>query len=341
MQSDAPRPALSRLLDGRPLGRGARGCERRRLGARRPARVASSSHAALARRAQIEMLKNRHEAVEHRARRSSSAERVGDASRRSNSRINSFTAGRDARRPTRRRRGACHRRRLAGGRGAEETVSCDRQLHVVGERILACLGDRATVAQARERATDVPPPEVLGPDLELSTAMILLWSRRDAGRGRPGPRRGPGARCDEVPRTGSPGWHSSPAWRSGAANLRAAELWLDELRPRGDRERRAAAHHSDGVRALPGPPCRARWRCCAPGVTRSSNRSSGPMAERRPHPPVPSRRWETTSCSRAWLISWATTSPSSSIGNSLRVTPGRQALADGNPEPPSPSSRPR
>jgi hypothetical protein len=84
------RLALARLVAHRPLGGGAPGVERRRGRARRPPESLQLARA-LARRSQLEMLRNRPEAAEHSREAIEVARRVGDAFAEVNGRINLFT----------------------------------------------------------------------------------------------------------------------------------------------------------------------------------------------------------------------------------------------------------
>ena len=287
---------------------------------------------ALARRSQIEMLRSVPEAGRHAREAILVAQRVGDAFAEVNSRINSFTA--DAMHgvaPGAAEALAIVDASLEAG-APEETYRAIVNFTWSASGYLPVSEIEQTVAQARERATDVPPPEVLGPYLELSTAMILLV---------------PAGRWDEVDQilaaVREPDAMSATnrlAWLALVAgmalrrgDLRAAELWLDELRP-------AATESGEPQRIIPMACVALPWAAVSGEVALLRSWSDEILEQIEWSDvlsAVPIARAVATVGDNELLARLAaslgaTTSPSSSIGNSLRVTQGLQALADGNPE---------
>ncbi|HET6173849.1 MAG TPA: adenylate/guanylate cyclase domain-containing protein [Gaiellales bacterium] len=138
---------------------------------------------ALARRSQIEMLKNRHEAIEHSLEAIAVADRVGDVFSNVNARINLFTA------------------RASEGEGpdADEILGIVEAAASVGAHeeayraivnfLWSALGfvsvDRIESVIAAGRKGRLPPPPVIAAYLELSVAAMLFvpagrWAEADA-----------------------------------------------------------------------------------------------------------------------------------------------------------------
>ena len=128
---------------------------------------------ALARRSQIEMLKNRPEAVEHSIEAIAVADRVGDNFAAVNARINLFTARAGAGVGPNVQKGPRHRQCRDGGGGARRGVPDDRQLGLVVRHGHLSVDEIESVATTA-RAGKLPPPPSIAAYLELSLAGILF-----------------------------------------------------------------------------------------------------------------------------------------------------------------------